>query len=188
MKLSKLLLVVTFSASLFFVGCKPKDSDIKAKIEEAIKADPMMTGAVVDVKDAVATINGEVKDSACKAYCVKTIAAIKDVKSVVDNCTVTPSPVPVVAPPASISTSLDSATQQRVKDGLKDIKGITVEFAGNKAVLAGEVSKTDRIKIMQTVYTTKNPCLTDNNSFFYTLQCIEQCFSPNEFQHLGNTR
>ena len=36
-----------------------------------------------------------------------------------------------------------------MKDGLKDIKGVTVEFSGEKAILMGEVTKADRMKIMQ---------------------------------------
>src|SRR5882762_8919464 len=125
MKRTKMLLAVVIAATLFFAGCKPKDEDIKAKIEAAIKGDKMMTGAVVDVKDGVATISGEVMDTACKSYCAKTIGAIKDVKSVVDNCTVMPPPAPPVVP-ASVTTALDAPTQQKVKDGLKDIKGVTV--------------------------------------------------------------
>ena len=150
MKRTKMLLTVVVAATLFFAGCKPKDEDIKAKIEAAIKGDKMMEGAVVDVKDGVATISGEVMDTACKSYCEKTIAAIKDVKSVVNNCTVMPPPAPPTPPaPASLTTALDEATQQKVKDGLKDIKGVTVTFEADKAVLAGSVTKADRMKIMQ---------------------------------------
>ncbi|MFM2327198.1 MAG: hypothetical protein RIR31_1400, partial [Bacteroidota bacterium] len=154
MKLTKMLMVVVVATTLFFVSCKPKDADIKAKIEEAIKADAMMTGTTVDVKDGVATISGVCKDDACKAMCEKTIAAIKGVKSVVNNCTVVP-PVVEVAPPASLTTALDEATQQKVKDGLKDIKGVTVTFDGEKAVFAGEVTKANRMKIMQMLASAK---------------------------------
>jgi hyperosmotically inducible periplasmic protein len=151
MKLIKLLMVVAVSATLLFVSCKPKDADIKASIEAAIKADAMMTGTTVDVKDGIATISGVCKDDACKAMCEKTIGAIKGVKSVVNNCTVAPPP----PPPASMTTVMDAATQQKVTDGLKDIKGVTVTFEGDKAVLAGSVSKADRIKIMQMLASAK---------------------------------
>lgn len=144
MKLTKLLMAVIISASVFFVSCKPKDADIKAKIEAALKADPTISGTMVDVKEGVATISGECKDDACKANCEKIVAAIKGVKSVVNNCTVAPPP-----PPATLTTVLDEATQQKVKDGLKDIKGVTVSFNADKAVLTGTVSKADRMKIMQ---------------------------------------
>jgi osmotically-inducible protein OsmY len=155
MKLTKLLLAVTIAATLGFVSCKPKDADIKAKIEEALKADPMMTGAVVEVKDGVATISGECKDDACKAMCEKTVAGIKGVKSVVNICSITPPPPPPPAAPASLSTVLDEATQQKVKDGLKDIKGVSVTFEGDKAVLSGEVTKANRMKIMQMLSSAK---------------------------------
>jgi hyperosmotically inducible periplasmic protein len=152
MKLTKLLMAVAVLATLTFVSCKPKDADIKASIETALKADPMMTNTTVDVKDGVATISGECKDDACKAMCEKTVAGIKGVKSVSNNCTVAPPPPP---PPASVTTTLDAATMQKVKDGLKDLKGITLDFAGDKAILAGEVTKADRMKIMQMLASAK---------------------------------
>ena len=155
MKLTKLLMAVVVAATMLFVSCKPKDADIKADVEKALKADPMMANTTVDVKDGVVTIGGECKDDACKAMCEKTAAGVKGVKSVVNNCSVTPPPPPPVAAPASMTTALDAATQQKVKDGLKDIKGVTVEFVGEKAMLAGEVSKADRMKIMQMLAAAK---------------------------------
>ncbi len=154
MKLTKVLLAVAISATIGFVSCKPKDADIKAEIEKALKADPMMANSSVEVTDGVATITGECKDDACKAMCEKTVAGVKGVKSVVNNCTVTPPPPPTPEP-ASVTTVLDAATQQKVKDGLKDIKGVTATFEGDKAVLAGEVSKADRMKIMQMLAAAK---------------------------------
>ena len=147
-------MAVVVAATLSFVSCKPKDADIKTAIETALKADPMMTGTTVDVKDGVATIGGECKDTDCKAMCEKTVAAVKGVKSVVNNCTIKPVEV-VTPPPASLTTVLDEATQQKVKDGLKDIAGVTVTFEGEKAVLAGEVTKANRMKIMQMLSSAK---------------------------------
>jgi hyperosmotically inducible periplasmic protein len=147
MKFTKVLMAVAVMATLTFVSCKPKDADIKAKIEEALKADAMMTGTTVDVKDGVATISGECKDPSCKAMCEKTVAGIKGVKSVVNNCTVAPPPPP---PPASVNVTVDAAVMQKIKDGLKDIKGITsLDFTGDKAVIVGIVSKADNMKIKQ---------------------------------------
>jgi hyperosmotically inducible periplasmic protein len=146
MKLTKLLMAVAVLATLTFVSCKPKDTAIKASIEAALKADPMMTNTTVDVKDGVATISGECKDDACKAMCEKTVAGIKGVKSVSNNCTVTPPPPP---PPVSVTTTLDAKVMQAIKDGLKDIKGVTVDFAGAQPALMGEVSAANRMKIMQ---------------------------------------
>lgn len=148
MKLTKLLMVVVVATTLAFVSCKPKDADIKAKIEAALKADPMMVGTTVDVKDGVATISGECKDDACKVACEKAVTGIKGVKSVVNNCTIAPPPPP---PPASVAvSSLAADVQQKIKDGLKDIKGLSsIAFSDKGAVLMGEVTKADNLKIKQ---------------------------------------
>ncbi|CAN5849661.1 hypothetical protein BH11BAC4_BH11BAC4_08250 [soil metagenome] len=155
MKLTRVLMLLITATTLFFVSCGPKDADIKAKVEAALKADPTMSSTAVEVKDGVVTISGECKDNECKANCQKTAEAVKGVKSVMNNCTVAPPPPPPVAPPASLTTALDEATQQRVKDGLKDIKGVTVSFLEDKAVLVGEVTKADRMKIMQMLAAAK---------------------------------
>jgi hyperosmotically inducible periplasmic protein len=148
MKLTKVLMAVAIIATISFVSCKPKDADIKAKIEEAIKADAMMTGTTVEVKDGVATISGVCKDDACKAMCEKTIGAIKGVKSVVNNCTVAPPPPP---PPASadVTVSTDPAVQQKIKDGLKDIAGANVTFEGKKAIFTGNFTAKQKMTLQQ---------------------------------------
>jgi hyperosmotically inducible periplasmic protein len=152
MKLFKILMAVAIVATVSFTSCKPKDADIKASIEEAIKKDAMMSSTTVDVKDGVATITGECKDDACKAMCEKTIAGIKGVKSVVNNCTVKP----VVAPPASLTTTLDAATQQKVKDGLKDMKTVSLAgFSGTGAIINGEVTAAENMKIKQMLASAK---------------------------------
>lgn len=143
------------AASLFFASCKPKDEDIKTKAEAALKSADMMISPVVDVKDGIVSISGECKDEACKEHCEKIVTDIKGVKSVVNNCTITPPPAPPVAPPASMTTVLDDPTQQKVKDGLKDIPGVTVVFEADKAVISGEVSKANRMKIMQMLAAAK---------------------------------
>lgn len=155
MKFSKVLPAIVIASALTFSSCQPKDADVKASVEKVLKADPMMAGTMVEVKDGVATITGECKDDACKAACEKAVAAVKGVKSVVNNCSVAPPPPPPPAPPASLNTTLDEATQQKVKDGLKDIKSVSVEFLADKAVLSGEVSKADRMKIMQMLAAAK---------------------------------
>ena len=152
MKLTKLLTVVAVSATMFFASCKPKDADIKANVEKALKADAMMSNTTVDVKDGVVTMSGECKDDACKAMCEKTVTAVKGVKSVVNNCMVAAPPPP---PPVSLSTAIDAAKMQQVKDGLKDIPGITVEFSGDKAILKGSVTNANRLKIMQILAAAK---------------------------------
>ena len=89
MKISKILFSMLLMSTLFFIGCTPKDSDIKAAVEEKLKTNPEMTGAMtVSVTDGVATINGECNDNACRAKCEELAKSAKGVKSVVNNCVV----------------------------------------------------------------------------------------------------
>lgn len=153
MKTFKFLFVALSLSSLFaMTSCKSGDSKIKESIETAIKANPDLAGAVVEVKDGIATLTGELKDDQAKTLAETTIKALKGVKSVINNCTVTAPPPP---PPASITTSLSDVVMQQVKDGLKDIKGVAVEFKEGKAFLSGAVSKMDRMKIMQILASAK---------------------------------
>ena len=155
MKITKLLMAVAIVSTVSFVSCKPKDADIKTAVETKLKAMPdMVTDATADVKDGVVTIGGVCKDDMCKTAIEKATAEVKGVKSVINNSTIAPPPPPPAAP-ASLTTTLDEATQQKVKDGLKDINGVTVEFAGEKAVLTGEVTKANRMKIMQMLASAK---------------------------------
>ncbi len=70
-KLAMLLLLFGAVAiiSSFMPGCKskPKDSDIKTAVETAISANPDLKGLIVDVKEGVATISGEVKDATAQS-------------------------------------------------------------------------------------------------------------------------
>lgn len=141
--------------TLGFVSCKPKDADIKKNVETALSASPDAGGISVAVDKAVVTLSGEVKDENTKSIAGTTAKGVKGVESVVNNTTVAAPPVVVAPEPASVTTELDAATQQKVKDGLKDIKGVTVEFSADKAVLKGEVSKADRLKIMQMLASAK---------------------------------
>ncbi len=146
MKITKITLAAALMMAVAFTSCKPKDADIKAGVETALKADPKTATTTVDVKDGVVTLSGECADADCKANCEKMAAAVKGVKPpVVNNCTVKP----VVVAPASVATVMDAKVMQTIKDGMKDIKGVAVDFASGKPVLSGEVSAADRMKIMQ---------------------------------------
>jgi len=154
MKMTKLLVAIAIAATIGFVSCSPKDADVKTAVETQLKAKPDMAGAMVEVKDGVATLTGECKDESCKADCEKITQDVKGVKSVINNLAIM-APPPPPPPPASMTTMLDEATQQKVKDGLKDINGVTVEFVEDKAVLTGSVTKANRMKIMQMLSAAK---------------------------------
>ncbi len=138
--------------TIAFTSCKPKDSEIKANVETALKADMKMASTMVDVNDGKVTLSGECMDDVCKAKCESTAAGVKGVKlPIINNLTVA-APMPE---PASTTTMLNDASKQAVNDGLKDIKGITVDFTADKAVIKGEVTPANRMKIMQILASAK---------------------------------
>jgi hyperosmotically inducible periplasmic protein len=154
-KLSSLLLLIGAVALISTsTGCKkkPKDADIKAAVEAALKADPSAASTMVaDVKEGVVTISGECKDDACKANCEKIVAAVKNVKSVVNNCTVTP---PVVINPDDILT-------KSVTDALASFPGVTATVKEGVVSLGGEIKKADLQKLMMALSALK-PKKIDN--------------------------
>ncbi len=155
MKLTKFAMAAALLTSIAFTSCKPKDSEIKANVEAALKADMKMANTVVDVNDGKVTLSGECTDAECKAKCESTAAGVKGVKTPVINNLTVAAPVITTPPPASTATVLDAATQQKVKDGLKDINGVTVDFTADKAVIKGTVTPANRMKIMQILASAK---------------------------------
>ena len=150
-KLFSAFLVLAISVSaISLTSCKKKakDADIKAAIETALKADPMAAGTMVDVKDGVATISGECKDDMCKASCEKMVAAVKGVKSVVNNCTVAPAFVPPVI-------KADDPLTQAVKDALTAFPGVSATVKDGIISLTGQIAKADRQKLMMVLQALK---------------------------------
>lgn len=155
MKFTKMTIAAALMIAVAFTSCKPKDSEIKTNVETALKADMKMANTMVDVKDGVVTLSGECTDAECKAKCESTAAGVKGVKPPVVNNLLVAAPVVVEPAPASTTTVLDDATKQAVTDGMKDIKGVTVEFTADKAVIKGEVTAANRMKIMQILSAAK---------------------------------
>lgn len=145
-KLSISLFAIAFAAvAIGLTSCKGKlkDSDIQTAVETALKADPMATGLMVDVKEGVATLSGQCMDEACKTHCTDLVKGIKGVKSVVDNCTIAPPPVvPVVKDAAA------DALVKAVTDALKDFPGVTGTVNNQILTLTGEISKDKVQKLM----------------------------------------
>ena len=153
MKLARIAMATALLTTIAFTSCKPKDSEIKTNVEAALKSDMKMANTMVDVSDGKVTLSGECTDDACKAKCESTAAGVKGVKlPVINNLTVA---APMVTAPASTTTMLDDAAKQAVNDGLKDIKGVTVDFTADKAVVKGEVTPANRMKIMQILASAK---------------------------------
>ena len=150
MKISKILLAVFLSASVLFFSCKPKDSDVQAKITEKFAATPECTGASASVTDGVATLTGEVKDDACKNMAENTAKDIKGVKSVVNNLTTTPPP-----PPPAPAVNPDSELTKGVTDATKDFPTVTAAVNNGEITLTGSIKRADLQKLMQTLNTLK---------------------------------
>ena len=152
LKLPRILLMVCAIALLgaTSTGCKKKqsDADIKAAVETALKAEPMSTVTMVDVKDGVATLSGECKDDMCKASCEKTAAAVKGVKSVVNNLT-------VVAPPPPPVVAADDPLTSAVNDALKAFSGVSATVKDGIISVTGKIAKADRQKLMMALQALK---------------------------------
>lgn len=155
MKLTQIAMAAALLTTIAFTSCKPKDSEIKTNVEAALKTDMKMANTMVDVNDGKVTLSGECTDEACKAKCESTAAGVKGVKPPVINNLTVAAPIITTPAPASTTTVLDEGTQQKVKDGLKDIKGVTVVFTADKAVITGEVTAANRMKIMQMLAAAK---------------------------------
>lgn len=136
-KLAGLLLlfgaVAIISSSLPGCKSKPKDADIKTAVETAIAANPDLKGLMVDVKEGVATITGEVKDATAQAAVQTAVAAVKGVKSVQNNVSVAP------PPPPPVEVTADDPLTSAVKDATKDFPSVTATVKDGVIAVSGEL-------------------------------------------------
>jgi hyperosmotically inducible periplasmic protein len=141
------LMMAVAALTLSFTACKskPKDADIKTAIEKVLAADPMAAGTTVSVEKGVATISGECKDDMCKAACEKAVAAVKGVKSVVNNCTVAP----------KVEVTADDPLTTAVNDAIKSFTGVTASVKDGIVTLGGAIAKADLQKLMMALNALK---------------------------------
>jgi osmotically-inducible protein OsmY len=156
MKIMKIFFAIFLSVSVLFFSCKPKDSDVQAKITEKFTASPELMGASATVADGVATLTGEVKDDAAKTQAETSAKEVKGVKSVVNNLTVTPPP-----PPPPVAVNPDSALTQGVTDATKDFPTVTATVNNGEITLTGSIKRSDLTKLMQSL-NTLNPSKINN--------------------------
>ena len=145
MKLSKLTAIVLI-ATVSFISCKPKDADVQKNVQ-AKEA----TGIMVEVKDGVATLTGEVADDAAKAKAEELAKGEKGVKSVVNNITVA---TPVVVAPAPV-IAVDDVLTKAVADATKDFPTVKTEVKDGIVWLSGEIKKADLPKLMMVLNSLK---------------------------------
>lgn len=148
MKIIKSLTFVALMSIIAFVGCKPKDADIKAAVEKSIAAVPDLTGTTVEVKEGVVTLAGEVKDETSKALAETTAKAVKGVKSITNNLS-------VPAPPAPIVIAADEALIKSVKDATKDYPTVMTSIKDGVVSLTGEIKKESLPKLMMALSALK---------------------------------
>ena len=156
MRITKIFLAVFIAASTLFFSCKPKDSDVQAKITEKFAATPEVAGASATVADGVATLTGEVSNPTAQAQAETLAKGIKGVKSVVNNLTVTPPP-----PPAAAAVNPDSALMQGVTDATKDFPTVKASVNNGEVTLTGTIKRADLQKLMQTLNTLKPSKITN---------------------------
>lgn len=153
MKITKIMLSVLLMFSMLVIGCGQKDSDIKAAVEEKLKANTEMTAPLaVSVNDGVVTLTGECKDEKCKADCEEAAKSVKGVKSVINNAVVAAAPVEV---------STDDALTTGVRDATKDHPTVTATVNDGVITLTGEIKRDQLPKLMQTL-NTLNPKKIEN--------------------------
>jgi hyperosmotically inducible periplasmic protein len=143
------MLGLALAVTILFTACKPSDAAIAEAVKTQIST--VTQGLMVDVKEGVVTLTGEVADDATKAAVESALQGIKGVKSVVNNTTVPPPPPPPVQinPDDVLRSTIQSAFDE------KGIKGITATVSNGEVTLTGDVKKADLQKVMQVANESK---------------------------------
>lgn len=144
MKFIKILMTVFLMSSVVLIGCAPKDADIQANVEKKIQALPDASGVTVTVADGIATLSGEVKDPAVAEQVTAEVKDVKGVKSVVNNCTITP-------PPPPVEVNNDTALSKGVMDAIKDFPTVTATVNDGEITLTGSIKRSDLQTLMQSL-------------------------------------
>lgn len=154
MKIVQTALVLAVAMTLSLTSCKPKDADVKAKVETKLKANPDASNVMVTVNDGVATLSGEVKDEATKAA-VEAAAKDAGAKSVVNSTTIA-----MVAPPMPVVAD-DTVLTSSVKDATKDYPSVTAAVNAGVITLTGSIKK-DALPNLMMALNGLNPKSIDN--------------------------
>ena len=133
---------------------KVNDADVQKAAQEALATDPALDGVVVTVQEQVATLTGIVEDDAAKTAAESAVAAVENVKSVVNRIDVVPS-----APDYS---ELDATINAALADALKDYKTVTATVQDGVITLTGEIKERDLPTLMEKL-NALNPVEIVNN-------------------------
>ena len=141
MKMKHLLAGLLLAGTVAFTtGCKskPKDADVKAKVDATLPA-----GVTSDVKEGVVTLNGQVADEAAKASAesgVKALGEKEGVASVVNNISVVAPPPP---PMPEVTINPDQALTDGVKSALSAYPTVTADVKEGVITLTGTIKKAE---------------------------------------------
>lgn len=133
---------------------KVNDADVQKAAQEVLMADPALAGVVVTVQEQVATLTGIVEDEAAKAAAESAVAAVENVKSVVNQIE--------VVPPAPDYSELDAAINAALADAMKDHATVTATVENGVITLTGEIRERDLPTLMQKL-NALNPVQIVNN-------------------------
>ena len=133
---------------------KVNDAEVQKAAQEVLMADPALAGVAVTVQEQVATLTGIVEDDAAKAAAESAVAAVENVKSVVNNIE--------VVPPAPDYSELDAAINAALADAMKDHATVTATVENGVINLTGEIRERDLPTLMQKL-NALNPVQIVNN-------------------------
>ena len=157
MKAFKFMTAITLILALGMsvASCKKvNDEEVQKAAQEVLMADPTLAGVVVTVQEQVATLTGIVDDDIAKAAAESAVAAIENVKSVVNLIE--------VVPPAPDYSELDAAINAALADAMKDHATVTATVENGVITLTGEIRERDLPTLMQKL-NALNPVQIVNN-------------------------
>jgi len=151
----KALTLFTLALALFMSACGKSDADLQKAVQDKLTADKVV-GVTVAVKDAVATLTGEVADITVKTK-AETSAKVEGIKSVDNKLTLKPMPTPE---PPSPDKMIEGSVNEALKK--KGIAGVTVAVKDGEVTLSGTVDKAKVAEIMMTANEAKPKKVINN--------------------------
>lgn len=159
--MKKMLFILTcvLISGISLQSCKQSDEKLKTNVDKAIEGRYNSTIST-SVKDGVVTLTGTVETEQEKTALESDVRAVKHVKTVVNNVSVSqsniPSQEPVINPDNTIKTSIES---RLATEGYKDVK---IEVSNGEVTLTGDLKRSDLTKVMQ-IANESNPKRVINN-------------------------
>ncbi|MDD2512913.1 MAG: BON domain-containing protein [Proteiniphilum sp.] len=157
MKAFRFMTAVTLvlALGLSATSCKKvNDADVQKAAQEAIATNPALDGVVVTVTEQVATLTGIVENDTAKTNAESAVAAVENVKSVVNQIE--------VVPPAPDYTALDATINAAMADALKDYKAVSAAVQDGVITLTGDIKEKELPALMEKL-NALNPVKIVNN-------------------------